>query len=116
MKISQLNNEDILNFLMNSEFEDDYSPSELKYLLLKWRYFYRVSQGKNEQLRTHYEGVLYALEEKIKIKEVQETELQIKIVEKDKQIESLKKRKLTWRERFSGKIIENENENEHRGI
>lgn len=113
MKISELSNEDILNFLMNSEFEDDFSPSELKYFLMKWKYFYRVSQGKNEQLRNHYNGVLYALEEKIKIKEAQETELQIRIVEKDKQIESLKKRKLTWRERFSGKIIE---EDEYRRI
>lgn len=113
MKISELSNEDILNFLMNSEFEDDYSPSELKYLLMKWKYFYRVSQGRNEQLRNHYEGVVYALEEKIKIKESNETGLQIQILAKDKQIESLKNRKLTWKERFSGKIIEKD---EDRGI
>lgn len=113
MKISELSNEEILNFLMNSEFEDDYSPSELKYFLTKWKYFYRVSQGKNEQQRDYYEGIVYVLEEKIKIKESSETDLQIQVVKKDEQIESLKKRKLTWRERFSGKIIEKD---EHRGI
>lgn len=113
MKISELNNEDILNFLMNSEFEDNYSPSELKYLLMKWKYFYRISQGRNEQQKVYYEGVFYALEEKLKIIESNKTDLQIQIVDKDKQIESLKKRKLTWAERFSGKIIEKD---EHRGI
>ncbi len=36
MKISELNDEDVLNFLMTSEFtEGDYSPAEFKYLLTK---------------------------------------------------------------------------------
>ena len=35
MTISELSDEDVLNFLMTSEFTDDYSPAELKYLLVK---------------------------------------------------------------------------------
>lgn len=105
MKISELNDDDILNFLMIDDFENDYSPKELKYLLMKWKYFYRVSQGKNEQIKKHYDSLLYTLEEKIKIKEDSETDLQIKVVKKDELIESMKKRNLTWRERFLGKII-----------
>lgn len=110
MKILELNNDDILNFLMNSEFEDDYSPTELKYLLMKWKYFYRISQGKNEQIKNHFDGIVYALEEKIKIKEDSISQLQSQVVIKDEKIDSLLKRKLTWRERLSGKII-NKNEN-----
>jgi hypothetical protein len=33
--ISELKDDEILEFLMTSEFEDDYSPTELKYLLVK---------------------------------------------------------------------------------
>ena len=47
--ISELTDEEILDFLMTSDFEDSYSPEELKYLLLKWRYFYRLHQGRFEK-------------------------------------------------------------------
>ena len=40
--ISELKDEEIMEFLMTSEFEDDYKPEELKYLLVKFRYFYRT--------------------------------------------------------------------------
>jgi len=62
MTISELSDEDVLNFLMTSEFTDDYSPTELKYLLVKWRYFYRLSQGRNEQIKVKGEGDIQQLE------------------------------------------------------
>ena len=51
MNIKELTDTDILDFLMTSEFEDNYSPEELKYLLTKWRYFYRLSHGKYNRLK-----------------------------------------------------------------
>lgn len=106
MKISELNDDEILKFLMNSEFEQNFSPAELKYLLMKFKFFYRVSQGRNEQIKLSFETILLKLEEDIKLKEQNETNLQIEIVQKDEKIESLKSRKLTWNERFRGKIID----------
>lgn len=111
MKISELNDEDILNFLMTSEFaEGDYSPSEFKYLLTKWRYFHRYFQGRNEQTKISLESTIKRLEEEIEEAKKGEYNAQVKVADRDNLIDSLKSRKLTWKERWSGKIIlEDEN-------
>lgn len=111
MTISELSDEDVLNFLMTSEFTDDYSPAELKYLLVKWRYFYRLSQGRNEQIKLKSEGDIQELENQKTILNNTISQLSLRVLEKDNLINSLKNRKLTWKERFSGKIILTEDEN-----
>lgn len=111
MTISELNDEDVLNFLMTSEFTDDYSPAELKYLLVKWRYFYRLSQGRNEQIKVKGEGDVQQLENDKEILNNTINQLSFRIIDKDKLINSLKDRKLTIKERWSGKIILTEDEN-----
>ncbi len=111
MKISELNDEEVLNFLMTSEFQDDYSPAELKYLLVKWRYFYRISQGRNEQLKLKSESDIQKLEDEKEELNNKINRASIVSIEKDKLIVSLQSRKLTWKERFSGKIILTEDEN-----
>ena len=111
MKISELNDEDVLNFLMTSEFTDDYSPAELKYLLVKWRYFYRISQGRNEQIKVKGEGDVQKLEYDKELLNNTIGQLSLRIIEKDDLINSLKTRDLTWKERWSGKIILTQDEN-----
>ena len=106
MKILELNDEDILNFLMNSDFNDqDYSPEELKYLLVKWRYFFRLFQGKNEQYKMSLEDKILKIEEQLEIKKKSEFDLQAKLAKKDDLISSIKNRDLTFKERWTGKII-----------
>mgnify|MGYP003461906557 CR=1 FL=1 len=111
MTISELSDEDVLNFLMTSEFTDDYSPAELKYLLVKWRYFYRLSQGRNEQIRVKSEGDIQELENQKTILNNTISQLSLRVLEKDNLINSLRNRDLTLKERWSGKIILNEHEN-----
>jgi hypothetical protein len=112
MKISELNDEDVLNFLMTSEFtEGDYSPAEFRYLLTKWRYFHRYFHGRSEQTKMSLEDSIKRLQDELEIKNKSEFDLQVKIADKDNLINSLKSRKLTWKERFSGKIILTEDEN-----
>jgi len=112
MKISELNDEDVLNFLMTSEFtEGDYSPSEFRYLLTKWRYFHRFFQGRNEQNKMTLEDTIKRLEDELDGKKKSEFDLQVKLAKKDDLISSMKNRKLTWKERFNGKIILTEDEN-----
>jgi hypothetical protein len=111
MKISELNDVDVLNFLMTSELTDDYSPAELKYLLVKWRYFYRLSQGRNEQIKTKGEGDIQQLEYDKELLNNTIGQLSLRVIEKDDLITSLKNRDLTWKERWSGKIILTEDEN-----
>jgi len=109
--ISELKDDEILEFLMTSEFEDDYSPTELKYLLVKWRYFYRLKQGLLERKTVDFEGKIQNLESKNKSQELENTNLKIQLADKQNVIDSMKSRNLTFKERWSGKIILKENEN-----
>ena len=111
MKINELNDEEILNFLMVSDFEQPYSPEELKYLLVKWRYFHRLFQGRNEQTKMKLEDNIKQLQDELDVKKQNEFDLQVKLAKKDDLITTMKNRKLTLKERFSGKIILTEDEN-----
>ena len=108
--ISELRDEEILEFLMTSEFEGDYSPDELKYLLIKWRYFYRLANGRIERVTTDSEGLVRKLNSDIDILNNRINNMLTESDNKDNLINSLKSRKLTWKERLSGKI-NNKNEN-----
>lgn len=105
MKINELDDEEILNFLMTSDFEDNYSPTELKYLLTKWRYFHRHFQGISNREKMALEGELAHTKDMLSDKENQILNLQVDLANKQNSIDLLKSRKLTWKERFSGKIL-----------
>jgi hypothetical protein len=102
--ISELKDDEILEFLMTSDFEGDYSPTELKYLLTKWRYFYRILNGRSDR-------DVQNLEYQIRSKDLQIENLKSEVVNKDDIITTMKNRNLTFKERWSGKIILNKNEN-----
>jgi hypothetical protein len=109
--ISELKDDEILEFLMTSDFEGDYSPTELKYLLTKWRYFYRILNGRSDRDVQKLEGDVQSLENQIKTKDLQIGNLKNEIINKEDIITTMKNRNLTFKERWSGKIILNENEN-----
>jgi hypothetical protein len=48
--MKELQDNELLEFLMTSDFSDDYKSEELKYLLHKFKYFYRILHGKNSHL------------------------------------------------------------------
>ena len=109
--ISELKDDEILEFLMTSDFEGDYSPTELKYLLTKWRYFYRILNGRSDRDVQKLEGDVQKLESKVKSNDLQIENLKKEIINKDDIITTMKNRNLTFKERWSGKIILKENEN-----
>ena len=111
--ISELKDDEILDFLMTSEFGDSYSPEELKYLLVKWRYFFRIVNGKLERVTTEGEGNVRLLNSEIELLKTSIYNLQVENANKDNLIHSMENRKLSWKERISGKIIK---ENENRPI
>jgi hypothetical protein len=108
--ISELTDEEILDFLMTSDFEDSYSPEELKYLLLKWRYFYRLHQGKYERTKIDSEGDIRIFKNEIESLNTEKNKLLSQVADKQNTIDSMRNRKLTIKERLSGKIILKENE------
>lgn len=110
MKINELDDEDILNFLMTSDFEDNYSPTELKYLLTKWRYFHRHFQGISNREKLALEGELAHTKDMLSDKENQILNLQVDLANKQNEVDFIKSRKITLRDWWRGKIIiENEN-------
>ena len=106
--ISELSDEEILNFLINSEFEGDFSAKELKYLLIKWKYFYRVLYGNLERIKDTKDNEIRNLNGEVEILKKNLTITQIERLEKENAVNSLKSRKLTWKERLTGKININE--------
>ena len=95
---------------MTSEFNEGLTPDEFKFLLYRFRYYYRLAYGMNERLKTESEGVKKTLEEKeISMKKIIDNINS----EKDKSEEKYNRlinRKLTWKERIKGKIIIKEDE------
>lgn len=106
--ILELTDEEILDFLMTSEFEEDYKPEELKYLLHKFRYFYRVLNGKYDLIKTDSEFKLNKFANEVDLKNSTITQILIDKSALEDKISSLQNRKLTFKERISGKIISND--------
>lgn len=106
--ISNLDNEEILDFLMTSDFEGDYKPDELKYLLLKWRYFYRLLNGRYELLNNERIGESIKLKDDISSKDNKINFILCENADLKNKINFISSRKLTWRERIKGKIINND--------
>lgn len=109
--INELTDEEILDFLMTSEFEEEYKPEEFKYLLYKFRYFHRILKGRYDLSLTDLEALTKRSTDVIEEKERIITDLLTKNAEMQNTIDSLKNRKLSLRERISGKIIEKTDEN-----
>ena len=99
MNVQLFTEADILDYLMTSEFTEGLTQEESKFLLLKYRNFYRVISAKNERLKDIIENMT---------KDIQTKDLEIK--SNVSEIETIKNqlleeenRKLTYRERFLGK-------------
>jgi hypothetical protein len=108
--ISKMTDEDMLDFLMTSEFENDISPDEFRYLLNKWKYFYRVIHGRLERTRQDLSFEVDSLKGQIVGMQESIVSAQMDVAKKEDEIHSLKNRKLTFKERWTGKIITKEDE------
>ena len=105
--ISELEDDEILNFLMTSDFEDNYSPGEYKFLLSKWRYFYRLLHGKNEKNNISNKNEIEKLNNELEIEKQKNNNLTTIINENKIKIYELKNKKLSFKERITGKIKNN---------
>jgi hypothetical protein len=93
-----LSENDILDYLMTSDFNEGLTHEESKFLLLKYRYFYRMIYSKNENLNFSLDEIKKDIDSTKKENE--------KLVEMNKklllELESEKSRKLSWKERLFG--------------
>lgn len=96
------NEEDIINYLMTADFEDEELTSEdSKELLNKFRYYCRKSHAETKQ-KEHEVG---RLEKKIVSCENKLNILEKEIEISDVKFDRLKRKKLSLKERISGKIF-----------
>ena len=90
--MKELNDESLFEYLMTADFIENYRPDEWKFLLLKFRSFYKVLRGNKERIENEKD---YMTPFNITNSE---SNLQNKIDFSER------KRKLTWKERFKGEI------------
>lgn len=108
--ISELKDDEILDFLMTSDFHEEYKPSELKQLLLRFRYFYRIINDRNRNNIYDSEFRETRLKEEIEILRSEISKHQVSNAKIQDKLDLMSNKKLTLRERISGKIkIEDEN-------
>ena len=108
--ISELNDEEMLDLLMTSEFENNLSPTEFKFLLKKWRFFYRLLHGRMERVKDDMKYNIGILNGEVDSIKKQNYDIMVESAQKQDIIHQMKNRKLTWKERWTGKIITNEDE------
>ena len=104
--ISELNDEEILDLLMTSEFDNNLSPKEFKFLLKKWRYFYRLQNGLLERTKDDLTYKIDTLKNEVDSVKKQNYSIMVDSAQKEDHILQLKNRKLTFKERWTGKIID----------
>lgn len=106
--ISELNDEQILDLLMTSEFEVDLSPSEFKFLLKKWRYFYRILHGRMQRVSEDLKFEIKKKDGEILNLKQENYKILVEKTDQENIIHLLKNRKLSFKERWTGKIIQSD--------
>ena len=103
--ISELEDDQILEFLMTSDLIENYRPEDFKYLIFKFRTFYKILYGNFQLYKTNNE--INVKNQNIDIDNLkrQIIDIQIEKANLENEIHQLKRpRKLTFKERISGKI------------
>jgi len=106
--VSALSETEILDYLMTSDFEEGLTSEEFKFLLLKFRHYYKkvyctysLEKDKIDSIIRNSEDSKRSLENQLESSISQKIELENKF-------NQVVNKKLTFKERFIGKIILND--------
>ena len=109
LNIYNVSDTELLNYLLTSEFDDNEISSEMmKFLLLKFKTFYRIQYSRNQILKDNLDKKI--LDSDFEIQFLKEKIEKEKIEKENSQRElfilnnSLKNRKLTFKERWKGRL------------
>lgn len=103
--MKELNDESLFEYLMTADFIENYRPDEWKFLLFKFRSFYKVLRGNKERIENEKDYQIKILQNQLDGLKINLEREQIKSTDLQNKIDfSEKKRKLTWKERFKGEI------------
>lgn len=103
--ISELTDEEILEFLMTSDLDENYRTQDFKYLILKFRSFYKIIYGNYQLYKSENELAIKNLKSTIESlnKEIIQHQMEKATIQNELDTH-LKVRKLSWRERISGYV------------
>jgi len=103
--ISELTDEEILEFLMTSDLDENYRTQDFKYLILKFRSFYKIIYCNCQLYKSENELVIKNLNSTIESLNKEIIQHQIEKAKIQNELDThLKVRKLSWRERLSGYV------------
>jgi len=105
MNMKELSDEEILQYLMTSDLNENFRPQEYKFLIFKFRDFYKFLHGKFQLSKIQTDKIIQDLESSNKAiqDQIADNEVQKNIAINT--LESIpKQRKLTFKERITGKI------------
>jgi len=103
--ISELKDDEILEILMTSDFVENLRPEDYKYLILKFRYFYKILHGNFQRYKIENEKTVSDNKISIEGLNTEITRLQTNLANLENDLLEFKKpRKLTLRERIKGEI------------
>ena len=105
--LNNLNDDQILEYLMTSDYHEEFKNSELKFLLTKFKYFYRLLHGRYTNLKGDSEFKLNNLTKDLENSGKQIYDLQVQNAELKNEIDLNKNKnviKLTFWERWKGVV------------
>ena len=97
-------NQDILDYLMTSDFDEELTNGEFKALLLKFREFYRIHHSIHSNKLGSVELELKKTNDSIESFKNDMYRAQISNEEAESELKKVVNRKLTFMERLTGKI------------
>lgn len=100
----------ILDYLMTSDYNDNLSPEELKFLLNKFKYFYRVISAKSMSIEMEKKKFDYEIDLVNTVKNEEINQLKSSYSDLLNIYRIVTSRKLTLSERWAGKIKLQSNE------
>tara|TARA_X000000368_G_C23054444_1_gene723155 strand:- start:329 stop:637 length:309 start_codon:yes stop_codon:yes gene_type:complete len=97
-------NDEILEYLMTSDFNENLNKDELKALLIKFREFYRYMYSVKDNRLIDRDSKIKKLKEDIEFKKEDIIKLNLSKSKLENERKFLKERKLTFIERIKGKL------------
>jgi hypothetical protein len=103
--VNELSESEILDFLMTSDFNEGLNLDELKFLLMKFRNFYRVTSCSITHYKERMENTLIEIERTKSDCDARIKKIETQLESVENKYDSLVNKNLTWKERLKGKII-----------
>ena len=97
-------NDEILEYLMTSDFNEELNKSELKALLIKFREFYRYMYSVKDNKVIDRDFKIKKIEQEITFMKEKIIKLKFEKSELENEKNLLKRRKLSFMERIRGKL------------